>query len=240
MGLGDMTDDEFSRLQSKLERLKRKVKEQTEVSPESFMHSVLAKTKKKKKKKSKKKKKGNSSSTSSGSKSSASEALFHEATSREDSAGIQVVAKEQPGQLYQRGIEQITQVLGSRGVAKLKDGSENPLPRMVNYLVSCLHGRHPLEKMKPRTAHELRTTVTALDQLAKGDLRELADTLMQHFKMLEVEIEQGDWNLAKGLSLVEDTTNGLTSLEEMKTAGKHQLHQHRVEELRKKLKNRHG
>ena len=124
------------------------------------------------------------------------------------------------------------------GLREGADGSGESGAKLVGYLQAILFGKHPVEKVGPRNAKELRTIAEGLDHLASGRLPELADLLMQRFKALEQAVHDGHWTLASHLELVEDVGTTLAGPEEQRDAARSEMAQHRLLEARRRTRDR--
>ena len=149
---------------------------------------------------------------------------------------IQALAAEQPGALMESGLTEISKLLGEReGGATSTPASEGAIPaRVLAYLTSVFHGRHPPSEVGLRTSKEMRTLARALDALAAGQLPQVGDLLMQRFKALETSVADKSWAVASGIEVV-DETEGLATREERAEAAKTIMLKQKLEEAKQKL-----
>ena len=149
---------------------------------------------------------------------------------------IQALAAEQPGALMESGLTEISKLLGEReGGATSTSASEGAIPaRVLAYLTSVFHGRHPPSEVGLRTSKEMRTLARALDALAAGQLPQVGDLLMQRFKALETSVADKSWAVASGIEVV-DETEGLATREERAEAAKTIMLKQKLEEAKQKL-----
>ena len=164
----------------------------------------------------------------------ASASLFQEASSRESGAELQVIARQHPGLLLQKGLNEMTRYLGSREGANGPQGQQSPA-RVVAYLMSIFHGKHSVPEVGVRSAKEMRTIAECLDALLEGRLPELGDLLMQRFKALETSVADKTWAVASQLELLPKTDLGLTSPEELRLASRQALLQRKLADIKAKV-----
>ena len=155
------------------------------------------------------------------------EASFHLAPLRGRS--IKSIAKQQPGTLHKSGLEEMSRFILARGGAQSSEEAAVLAGRVVPYLVSVFHGRHPPDKVGTRTCQEMRLCAECLDALAEGNLCAVGDFLMQHFKALENFVSDGHWGIASQLELTTQNV-GLTTLDERERAARQQALELRVKE----------
>ena len=160
------------------------------------------------------------------------EPLFQSAPSLSGANGVQVVARSLPGALFSRGVEEITRFLGEREGATGEDAADLPA-RTLAYLNSIFHGRHPPAEVGPRTCKEMRTLALAIDSLARGELPQVGDLLMQRFKALEMAVGDKSWAVASQLEVAEDLP-GLTTMEEKQAAARYALLQQKLADAKAK------
>ena len=111
--------------------------------------------------------------------------------------------------------------------------------KVVAYLSSIFHGSHTPQSIGIRTSREMRTLAEALDALQAGKLPEVADLLVQRFKALETSIQDGNWNLAKRLEVIPDSTSGLTSMEERRAAARDELQSLQLLQAKTRVEGKH-
>ena len=133
---------------------------------------------------------------------------------------IKALAAAYPGQLFMQGVAEVDRVLGSREGAIGSSSGALMAPRFVPYLLTCFHGRFPVDRTGVGKARELRTLATALDPLGRGEIAQASDLLVQRFKAVTAAIEDGNWTLAQRYELISDTGGGLIGVHERKLADK--------------------
>jgi hypothetical protein len=192
------------------------------------------KKKKDKKKKDKKKKGDDSASSSRSSRSS----FLGAAPSRHKGQMIPRFARDNKGELFKAGMEQVKAHLLGRGGAT-EDDVETMQAKMVTYLTAIWQGAHPVDKMGPRNTKELRLLAECIDLLLMGDLSALGDTLMQEFKATQQSITDGHWGTAQHLSLIDSKDRGLATDGELTAASSAQIHSSKLTEAVNKSRGSH-
>ena len=103
-------------------------------------------------------------------------------------------------------------------------GEAPPLEaKMVAYHISIFHGQYPMDKVGIARSREMRTLAEALDHVARGEIAQLSDLLMQRYKANEASVQDGNWALAQRYELIPDLTGGLASMEERRLAARAQV-----------------
>ena len=115
---------------------------------------------------------------------------------------------------------------------------EQPQPVMMTYLLSIYMNANTIDRVGVRNGRELKTLATALDHLARGELDQLADVLMQRYKAVEMSIADGTWTLAQRIELITDQGVGLVSNEEHVAAARAAMLIHKLDEVKKKAKSK--
>ena len=133
---------------------------------------------------------------------------------------IKALAAAYQGHLFMQGVAEVDRVLGSREGASSSGAESSLAPRFVPYLLTCFHGRFPVEKVGVGKARELRTLAAALDHVGRGEIAQLSDLLVQRFKAVAAAVEDGNWNLAQRYELTPDVSGGLIRVHERKIAAK--------------------
>ena len=133
---------------------------------------------------------------------------------------IKALAAAYPGQLYMQGVAEVDRVLGSREGALSVNGEVSVMPRFVQYLLTCFHGKYSVEKTGLGKARELRTLAAAFDHLGRGEIEQASDLLMQRFKAVTSAVEDGNWALAQRYELIPDVSGSLVGVHERKLAAK--------------------
>jgi len=113
------------------------------------------------------------------------------------------------GSLLENGVQMMRKALAARqgggGISSEMQDQLTALQGVVtNYLTVGL-GPGAASLGKPlglRNEREMRTLAESLDALLAGDLGRAGDILMQRFRACEVNLLDGDWNLAKHLELI--------------------------------------
>ena len=106
--------------------------------------------------------------------------------------------------------------------------------KVVSYLNSVFHGRHPPGEVGPRTTRELRHVAECLDAIGAGNLTMVADMLMQRFKALEQSVTDKNWNMARHLEVLPLQDVGLTTQGEQLAASRAELLRAKLEQARAK------
>ena len=150
-------------------------------------------------------------------------------------SAVMRLAIEKPGHLYRTGIREMQRLLGNSALPE--DSSHPVAPVMVTYFQTLLLGQTPPDKVGQRTLQELRTIAAALDHLAKGQLDQQADLLMQRFKALELSVKEQSWVLASELELLPPYDAVLTSHSEHRKAAQAALLKDKLLEAKRKLKS---
>ena len=113
------------------------------------------------------------------------------------------------GSLLENGVQMMRKALAARqGGGGMSSEMQDQLTALqgvvTNYLTVGL-GPSAASLGKPlglRNEREMRTLAESLDALLAGDLGRAGDILMQRFRACEVNLLDGDWNLAKHLELI--------------------------------------
>ena len=161
---------------------------------------------------------------------------FHEAPAL-DGAALVKKAKKNGGSLYYETLEEIGRFLTSREGASIEDGDAG---KAVAYLQCIFHGVHSPESVGTRTTMELRTIAECMDALSQGNLPRLGDLLAQHFKSLQMYVQDKSWAVARRVQLVPDPRVGLIGTEERRQACKEELLNMRLDEALEKAKKKSG
>ena len=146
--------------------------------------------------------------------------------------GIQTLAKEEPGALFARGMQEIRKWCAQREGAS----GDQDAAIVMKYINSIWHGAHPVSEMGVRSTREMKTIGSALDALLSGELAEVGDVLMQRLKALVQSHKDGHWQVAQHLELVDAKGIGATSAEELNEACRAQLAAHKIREAIAKAK----
>ena len=81
---------------------------------------------------------------------------------------------------------------------------------------------------------ELNTLAISLSHLARGEISEMSNILVQRLKALELNLS-GNEPAALAVQLVDLHRDGLTSTQELEAAQQHQRRELRLEEQRRRL-----
>ena len=112
----------------------------------------------------------------------------------------------------------VTEIVGDRvGADSTADGGR---AKFLSYLNAIVYGQYTPERVGVRTSAELATIARSLDHIARGELPELADILVQRFNALECSVMDQSWQLAKGSELIPDPGAGLASTAERDDAAR--------------------
>jgi len=118
-------------------------------------------------------------------------------------------AVKREGTLLENGVMMMRKALAARqGGGGLTSEMTEQLTQLqgvvTNYLTVGL-SPSAASQGKPlgmRNEREMRTLAESLDALLTGDLGRAGDILMQRFRACEVNVLEGDWNMAKHLELI--------------------------------------
>ena len=136
--------------------------------------------------------------------------VFGQAPALGSGNAIMKLHLEQPGCLYEKGLEELSRFLSTR-VGAGPDSAD--AQSFLTYLTAVFFGQHPPKELGVKTTAELRTLASCLDSLGRGDLPALGDMLIQRFKALETSIVDNSWSVARRLELVPSETLLATPLE---------------------------
>ena len=143
------------------------------------------------------------------------------------------IAREDSGKLYMLGLEEVKRFLGNRGLGGEQSGANLDLPSIMTYLQAIFHGHLPQSQMGHRACREIATVGSCLDALAAGDLPHLGDLLMQRFKKLELEAQEGDERAGETLELLPSRAVGLAGQQELEAAQAEEIRLAKVHNARR-------
>ena len=142
------------------------------------------------------------------------------------------IAREDSGKLYLLGLEEVKRFLGNRGLAGESGSGAVDVPSIMTYLQAVFHGHLPQSQIGHRACREIATIGSCLDALSAGDLPRLGDLLMQRFKKLEIEAQEGDERAGETLELLPARAVGLAGQEELEAAQAEEVRQAKVQTAR--------
>ena len=149
--------------------------------------------------------------------------------SSEESAGFQKapgrggdirqVARRRPGELSQRGLQEMVRYLAGRAEDGLPDNAWKG-QKVMAYINQVILLRHPPSSIGVRAHRELITLGLCLDHLLEGKVVECTDVLMQRLKAVELSLADNNWHTAKHLEIIPPIAASLAGDAEIERAAK--------------------
>ena len=140
---------------------------------------------------------------------------------------IMTCASEKPGALYKQAALSAARATGAGGGGEAAAQSfATTGDQWLTYIRTVLAPQFP-QGIPPEVLQELRTLAGSLEHLAKGEMGELGDLLVQRLKSLELGLN-GNQVAAAAIQLVGLKDKGLTGYRELEMAQRYQKLQQRL------------
>ena len=166
--------------------------------------------------------------------------VFREGPGSSGAEPLALVAKRQPGRLFEKGLQKIRERLTALQGGTVESRTE--LRRVLSFYHQVIF--RPLAQQRGRavsihTEHEMATLAEGVDCLIDGDLARLGDILLQRYKALERSVEDsGAWAVAQELEVIEHAGVGLASYEEINCSARRQMQGARLQQTLLNLSQR--
>ncbi|CAE7668538.1 unnamed protein product [Symbiodinium sp. CCMP2592] len=144
---------------------------------------------------------------------------------------LQEYALKRPGRLASRLLQKMQVMVAKEGgpMTTAARGSRTP-PVATNWMLTLMMTKQPVMRL----AREMRTLAMALDEIAAGRYQYAADVIAQRLKALELFQNDGSWNRAQYLELLDAEGPSLLGRDEAVMASKEWAGELRMRKLQSK------